>query len=285
MSFSSDIKEKLCQYNAECPRCLNAEIAGMIRTASKTDKIELKLKTENEFVAKRIVNDICEVFGISVDIAKGTRNYSIIIDNEDETENIKSMIYGDVVPFDCCRASYIRGAFLGCGSISDPNKNYHIEFTVKEKAEAKFLHYLIEEMGLNSKLTDRKGNFIVYLKGYEDIADMLGTIGASMAALELFNVQIEKEMRNNVNRRVNCENANTDKIAKATSKHLWAINKIKEMKRWDKLPDTLKEIGDLRVEFPEDSLKELGERLEEPIGKSGVNHRLNRILEYAQSPD
>ena len=171
---------------------------------------------------------------------------------------------------------------MGCGSAADPSRNYHLEFSVRDKAEAEFLKELITDAGFSAKITERKGNYVLYMKGCEDIADILGYIGAPMAALILFEVQVEKEMRNNVNRRVNCENANTDKMAKAASKHIFAIEKIKEYKKWDKLPEVLREIGELRIEYPEDSLKELGEKLEPPIGKSGVNHRLNRILRISE---
>lgn len=279
MSFSSDIKEKLCSYELQCPRCSDAEIAGILRTSMREGGV--KFTTENSAVAERAARNINESFGIKIKPSGSTKSKSLIIDDINESENIRSVIYGDVMPFDCCKASYIRGAFLGCGSVSDPNKNYHLEFCVRDKKEAKLLEHLINGIGLSTGITERKGSYVVYLKGCEDIADILGYIGAPMAALELFSVQVEKEMRNNINRRVNCENANADKMAKAASKHIVAIEKIKEAGKWDKLPDTLREIGELRIEYPEESLKELGERLEVPIGKSGVNHRLNRILKYA----
>lgn len=284
MSFSSEIKEKLCSHKFECPKCAAAEVAGMLRTAGRNTDF-LGFVTENTFVVQRAADNIYEAFGIKVKISDGTRNKEIIIDNLNDLKNIKSVIYGAAAPFDCCKASYIRGAFLGCGSVSDPNKNYHLEFVIKDKGEAEFLKMLIRQSGFSAKITERKGSNVVYLKGCEDIADILGYIGAPMAALELFTVQVEKEMRNNVNRRVNCENANADKMAKAASKHIFAIEKIKEYKKWDKLPEALREIGELRMKYPEDSLKELGERLEAPIGKSGVNHRLNRILKFAEELD
>lgn len=281
MSFSSEIKEKLCSYKFECPKCAAAEIAGLLRTSGRENGA-IKFVTENDSASKRAADDIYEVFGIKTAVSSGTKNREIIINDVYESENIKSVIYGDVIPFECCKASYIRGAFLGCGSVADPNKNYHLEFSVRDKSESEFLAKLISDAGFGAKITERKGNYVLYLKGCEDIADILGYIGAPMAALTLFEVQVEKEMRNNVNRRVNCENANADKMAKAASKHIFAIEKIKECKKWDKLPEVLREIGELRTEYPEDSLKELGERLEIPIGKSGVNHRLNRILRIAE---
>ncbi len=281
MSFSSEIKEKLCSYKLECPKCAAAEIAGIFRTSGRENRA-LKFVTESNSAAQRAADDIYEAFGIKTKISAGAKNKEIIIDDNYKAENIRAVIYGDVVPFECCKASYIRGAFLGCGSAADPSRNYHLEFSVRDKAEAEFLKELITDAGFSAKITERKGNYVLYMKGCEDIADILGYIGAPMAALILFEVQVEKEMRNNVNRRVNCENANTDKMAKAASKHIFAIEKIKEYKKWDKLPEVLREIGELRIEYPEDSLKELGEKLEPPIGKSGVNHRLNRILRISE---
>ena len=183
----------------------------------------------------------------------------------------------------CCASAYIRGAFLGHGSISDPKKGYHLEFITKNTNEADFLCNLLFLGGLTPKLMQRKSYVIVYIKEANQIADLLGLMGDTTDAFELFGVQIEKDMRNNINRKVNCENANANKVAKAASKHIFAIKKIKSAKKWHELPDTLKEIGDLRCRYPEDSIKVLGERLDPPIGKSGVNHRLERILQIADT--
>lgn len=283
MSFSSQIKEKLCDIEFTCPKCAVAESAGMFRTAIVRNSDALRLATENEYVSKRAAYDIAEGFGIEISLQKKTHSYVVFVKNQFEQENIKSMIFGDVTPFDCCKAAYIRGAFLGGGSVSDPNKNYHLEFCVKSCDEANYLNNLLTEMGISTGITERKGSFVVYVKVCEDIADLLGYMGAPMAALELFTVQVEKEMRNNINRRVNCESANADKMAKAASKHIVAIAKIKKAGQWEKLSEPLRIIGDLRCEYPEESLKELGEHLDPVIGKSGVNHRLNRILDFAET--
>lgn len=281
MSFSSEIKEKLCAGVPECPKCVIAETAGIFRTAGRMENGRLKFTTENAAVAQRMARDLEEGFGIRIHIDEGARNKHVIVENPFESDNINEMIFGDVMPFECCRASYVRGAFLGGGSVSDPNKNYHLEICTRNQSEASLLSELLS-VQLQAKITERKGSYVVYLKGYEDIADFLGYIGAPMAALELFTVQVEKEMRNNINRRVNCESANADKMAKAASRQIVAVEKIKAAGKWDKLPAILQEIGDLRCELPEESLKELGEHLDPPIGKSGVNHRLNRIIRFAE---
>lgn len=282
MSFSSEIKERLCKSEFKCTRCAAAETAGIFRTVMRSADSALRFTTENSAVAERAAYDIKEGFGINAVIDGGSKNRSVAVREGFDTENIKGMIFGDPAPFGCCRMAYARGAFLGGGSVSDPIKNYHLEICVRSEGEAEFLRSMLPKE-LHARITERKGSFVVYLKGCEDIADFLGYIGAPSAALELFSVQVEKEMRNNINRRVNCESANADKMARAASKHIIAAEKIKAAGKWDSLPDTLREIGDLRCEFPEESLKELGERLDPPIGKSGVNHRLNRLKSFADN--
>lgn len=284
MSFSSQIKEKLCKAEHTCPNCSAYETAGALMLSGVIDDNSIRLATENEHVAKRIKEDILSSFGIDAPIRSMSKIYRIEIDDIYQVENIKGGILpGGDMPFSCCRAAFVRGAFLGGGSVTDPQKGYHMEFDTKNEDMARYLQEFLKKDGFVSKITYRKGYHVVYVKGSEEIADILGYMGAPHFAFELLDVQIEKEMRNDVNRRVNCENANTNKAAKACSKHLFAINKIKKAKQWDKLPDVLKEIGTLREEYPEDSLKELGEKTNPPIGKSGVNHRLNRILEIAEN--
>lgn len=284
MSFSSQIKEKLCKTEYVCPNCSSYEIAGALMLSGAIGEDSIRFATENEHVAMRVKQDISLSFGIDTEIKRMSRMYRIEIDDIHQVENIKGGILpGGDMPFSCCRASFVRGAFLGGGSVTDPQKGYHMEFDTKNEDVAKRLQSLLKTDGFVSKITYRKGYYVVYVKGSEEIADILGYMGAAQGAFELLDVQIEKEMRNGINRLVNCENANTNKAAKASSKHLFAIRKIREAKQWDKLPDVLKEIGSVREKYPEDSLKELGEKTNPPIGKSGVNHRLNRILKIAEN--
>jgi hypothetical protein len=284
MSFSSDIKEKLCKTEYICPNCAAAELAGALLFGGNVGEDKIRFSTENENVAKRVGQDIGAAFGIDADITNVSRVRRITVDDVYQAENIAGGIPMSAdIPFSCCRAAFVRGAFLGGGSVTDPQKGYHLEYDTKNEAQAKRLREILLTDGFETKLTYRKGYHIVYVKGSEEIADILGFMGAPHFAFELLDVQIEKEMRNDINRRVNCENANTNKAAKASSKHLFAIKKIRDAGQWDKLPDVLKEIAEMREEYPEDSLKELGEKTIPPIGKSGVNHRLNRILEIAEN--
>lgn len=286
MSFSSDIKSRLCKTEFDCAGCRTAELAGMLRFTGAAGKGEVKFLTESEDVVKRICGSICEVFGINAEFVKRARSYMIVINDINSVENINEYLEQEnLMPFTCCSASFVRGAFLGGGSISDPAKSYHMEFSTKNTDEAQLLCDILAKEGFGAKITHRKSKEIVYIKECEQIADILGYIGADNGALEMFTIQVEKQMRNDINRRVNCENANMDKSAKASSKHMQAIKTIKKSGTWEKLPEVLREIGNLREENPDVSLKELGEMTNPPIGKSGVNHRLNRIIEIAEGMD
>lgn len=283
MSFSSETKEKLCKTEYGCVNCAVAELTGAIMFGGGIKDDCIKFATENEKVAQRILKDIFVGFGITATVDNVSKVQRINIDDVYQVENIIGGISQECdIPFSCCRASYVRGAFFGGGSVTTPQKSYHMEFDTKNREQAERLQEILSVDGFNSKITYRKGYHVVYIKGSEEIADILGYMGAAQGAFELFSVQIEKEMRNDVNRRVNCENANTNKAAKASSKHLFAIKKIRNAKQWDRLPEVLKEIAALREEYPEDSLKELGEKTNPPIGKSGVNHRLTRITQIAE---
>lgn len=266
-----------------CAGCAVNETAGALAFGGSIDDRSIRFATENKCVANRVHQAIFEAFGIDAGKVHMPKLEKLQIKDIFDVENIIGGIsFGDI-PFSCCRASFVRGAFLGGGSVTDPQKGYHMEFSTRDEKYAKTLQCILEREGFLSKIMLRKGYYVVYIKGSEEIADILGYMGAPQGAFELFSVQIEKEMRNDINRRVNCENANTNKAARASSRHLFAIKKIHSAGEWDKLPDVLKEIGELREEYPEDSLKELGEKTNPPIGKSGVNHRLNRILEIAEN--
>lgn len=289
MSFSSEIKQRVAELESECEFCQRAQLAAMIRYTGRLRDGKLILYTENEACAKRICTLIERCTGLfeSYEYIEKSRLYECVIEDNDVDNVCDALMlfdnsYEQLVPFDCCRGAYIRGAFLGGGSSSDPNKSYHLEFDARHEAEADRLLELLEKSGVSAKKTHRKGHYIVYVKDYTSIADILGIIGDSLSALEVYNISAEKELRNSINRQMNCESANMGKIADAYIKHLSAIEKVKKTIGLDKLPEVLQEIARVRVEYPEDSLKQLGERLEKPIGKSGVNHRLNRIVEIAE---
>ena len=180
------------------------------------------------------------------------------------------------------KRAYIRGAFLGGGSISNPEKTYHLEFVTHNDDYALKFSSLINTYGLSSKVIQRKNSYVVYLKEGEQIVDLLNIIGAHTNLLYLENVRIMKEMRNNVNRLVNCETANLGKTVNASVRQIESIRLIESEIGFQRLPKNLREIAELRLKYPEESLKGLGEILEPPVGKSGVNHRLRRIEKIAE---
>ena len=176
----------------------------------------------------------------------------------------------------------IREAFLQSGSISDPEKFYHLEIVFTEYEEALRIKQLIESFRLDGKIVERKGHYVVYLKEGAQIADMLRIMEAPMALMEFENIRILKEMRNSINRQVNCEAANLGKTISAAVKQVEDIKFINSKVGLDNIPESLAQIAKIRLEYPEAPLKELGELMEPPLGKSGVNHRLKRLSELAE---
>lgn len=288
MSFSYDIKTKLAAEKGGCEFCALAELYGILRTAARIRPDGIGIITEHEAVAGRIISLFEDCMGFVPEQKKCAGGFRFEVTDSHKAEIVAEKLHilegaeeEEIMPFACCRESFLRGAFLGSGSISDPNKNYHLEFDARTDSAAKELMSVLEKNDIHAKCTGRKTHYIVYIKGYEDIAALLGHMGAGNAALEIYSVSIEKEIRNSINRHMNCESANMDKVIKAYGKHMLAIEKIKNTIGFENLPESLCEIAKVRMEYPDESLKELGARLYPPIGKSGVNHRLNRLIEIA----
>lgn len=206
-----------------------------------------------------------------------------ILTIEKEQKKLKKRIYPPVVSSICCRRAYIRGAFISVGSVNDPEKNYHLEFVLADLSAAEQLRELINAFGLDAKVVERKEHYIVYLKEGEQIVDLLNIMEAPLALMDLENVRIVKEMRNDINRKVNCETANLNKVVGAAVKQLEDINYIEETIGLARLPEQLAEVARVRLEYPDRSLKELGSFLMTPVGKSGVNHRLRKISSIAEA--
>ena len=229
---------------------------------------------------------------------KKTRVYRVMINNHEEALRLlkaAKMIdeYGNLTPEterwsrnviqrNCCKRAFLRGAFLACGSMSDPEKNYHFEIVCTAADKAEQVQNVMNEFGLDAKVILRKKYHVVYLKESSSIVDMLNIMEAPVALMQLENVRILKDMRNSVNRRVNCETANINKTVTAAAKQIEDIQYIREHSGFSGLAPNLKETAMARLEYPEASLKELGDMLNPPVGKSGVNHRLRKLSEIAQ---
>ena len=278
MSFSSEVKEILSKTRYECPGCRLSELAGFFACAGKTTEDEIRFSVSNKKITERIVDSLKSEFAI----VPGYEGSRAVISGSD-FKHLFMNINEDVTIYECCKIAYIRGAFLGGGSVNAPDKKYHIEFSAKTDADAKTLSEILEEFDFKPKITHRKGKTVVYIKERAQIAELIGYMSNGHAGLEFLSVQVEKEIKSSAQRQVNCDSANMDKLAKASSKHVEAIKLIKSAHKWSALPDVLREIGELRLKNPDVSLEALGKMTKQGIGKSGVNHRLNRIVEYAES--
>lgn len=182
----------------------------------------------------------------------------------------------------CCRTSFLRGAFLAGGSVTDPRKGYHLELATTHQSVSRELEALMREMELEPKAAQRKGNSVIYFKQSDRIEDFLTSIGAPVSAMEVMNAKLEKDIRGSVNRRVNCDAANLDKAVEAAMVQLEAIRRLEERGRLALLPDKLKETAALRLAHPEDTLSQLAERCDPPITKSALNHRLRKLVELGR---
>ncbi len=182
----------------------------------------------------------------------------------------------------CCRKAFLRGLFLKSGSINDPEKMYHLEIAAGSRNFAIRLKEILTSYQLRAKIVDRKGHSVVYLKDSSQIADFLALIQANVSLFSLENTMVVKDVRNTVNRRVNCETANIKKTVSASISQIEAIEYIRDHIGFEKLPVSLQEIARLRLENPDDSLQDLGEKLNPPVGKSGVNHRLRKLKKIAE---
>lgn len=283
MSFSHDVKEELAGHISSARHCQIAELAAMLHFSGQYGRdsegnFTIGFQTENETVVKKGFTLLKKTFTIDTDV---------VIDEEKMQELYHK--FGDLnEPADellvknaCCRRAFIRGAFLCVGSVSAPEKGYHLEFVCTNEEKAKQLQAMIQSFDIEAKIILRKKYYVVYMKEGRAIVDLLNVMEAHVALMNLENLRILKEVRNSVNRRVNCEAANISKTVNAASRQIEDILLLKERYGLENLPENLREMAQVRLEYPEAPLKELGELLEPPVGKSGVNHRLRKLSEMA----
>lgn len=311
MSFSKDVKEELALQISNARHCQLAELAAILSYEGQliysNSKYYIRINTENPVTARKYFTLIRKTFNISIDVSvktniASTKKHSymlivrrkheidmilqatkladnLIFDQSDKESYINSpgVCADEITQNSCCKRAFIRGAFLSSGSMSNPKKAYHLEFGLSDLAKAQQLKEMIQAFHIDAKIVKRKNNFVVYIKEGSQIVDLLNVMEAHVALMNLENVRILKEMRNKVNRQVNCEAANINKTVEAAAKQMDDIIYIKEHMGFGELADSLKDIARLRVDYPEASLKELGAMLSPPIGKSGVNHRLRKL--------
>ena len=309
MSFSGKVREELAGNISSARHCRIAELTafiGMCGTiaVNSFDQYSIKIHSENFLVARKVFTLIEKTFNIKVDVSirrnikRQNATYSVVVRQHEDAVRILQavkMIGGnadyisDIRPLSplvlqqtCCRRAFLRGAFQASGSMSDPSKSYHFEIVCDSQAAAGQIQEIMDGFGLDAKIVQRKKAYVVYLKEGSRIVDVLNVMEAHIALMELENVRILKEMRNTVNRKVNCETANINKTVSAAVKQVEDITYLRDTVGFEHLPDNLAEAALARLEHPDATLKELGETLDPPVGKSGINHRLRRLSEMAE---
>lgn len=305
MSFSSDVKNELARITGDNSCCHLAELAALIRMAGTVliggnNNLGITFTTENAAVARKALMLVKRGFELKTEVVvtrgrrlkKGNTYLIRVVPSPLVTEALASLgiigadginSAGDtgLLRRACCRRAYLRGAFLGGGSVSRPEGEYHLELVTGNPDFARMLVRLLRSFSLAGRFTDRKQDYVVYLKDGDAITSFLRVIGAHNALFTFENARVVKDMRNQVNRLVNCETANLQKTVNAAVRQVENINRISEKIGLDKLPPSLQETAELRLAYPEATLQELVELAGNRVGKSGMNHRLRKLEKIA----
>ena len=302
MSFSGKVKEELAGQLSLARHCQVAELAALLCGCGRVEKMsdgnrKLWIQTENEAVARKSFTLLRKTFNIEtaiviregshlkrgrvylVEVADPVRTEEVLQGTKLSVDNETGLLEMDnslVVQMSCCKRAFIRGTFLSSGSISDPEKGYHFEIVCPDSRKAEQLQGIIRSFHVEAKIVVRKKSYVVYVK-----VDMLAVMEANVALMDLENIRILKEMRNTVNRKVNCEAANINKTVNAAVRQVEDIQLISRTIGFESLSDGLAQIARLRLQYPDATLKELGMMLNPQVGKSGVNHRLRKLSEIA----
>lgn len=303
MSFSTDVKKELCEEMVHASHCRMAELAAILSVAGEVRYQEkariLIIKTENISCCYKFIRLFRLVFQIALpeppdSLSKETGVYRMEIRDDELIHRIflvlklqesggRLFVDNILVERACCKRGFLRGIFLAAGSVNNPEKAYHMEIVLDNAEKAKQLQSLYESFEIDAKYMVRKKYHVVYIKEGDAIVDVLNIMGAHVSLMKLENIRIVKDIRNSINRQVNCDTANMNKTANAAVRQMEDIAFIERTKGLDYLPEHLRQIALLRKEEPELNLKDLGMLLEPPLGKSGVNHRLRKISEIAEN--
>ena len=308
MSFASQVKEELCRSeHGRChaipPRqiggtgCQLAECLGVVLFCNTCSAAEMRIITENRQFARRLPELFRRCFNVSFDLLPESPDQpgklTIALRNPDKLRTMYDAFGFDLgraislhvnrglLEEDCCRSAFLRGAFLAGGSVTDPDKRYHLELVTSHRAVSREVYALLLDMGFSPKEAERSGSSVLYFKQSDAIEDFLTTMGAPVSAMHIMQAKVEKDLRNSVNRRVNCETANLTKVVDAAQEQVAAIERLMRSGQWDALPDKLRQTAYLRRDNPEATLQELAEMCQPPVSKSAVNHRLRKLLALA----
>ena len=283
MSFSAKVKEELAGHISPARHCKLAELGAIMHFCgqfgeTKEGDLTIGFQTENEslirkgFTLLKKTYNIDDVVGI-----RGEAKEAVLQGIGDLSEPVDTLYLKQI----CCKRAFIRGVFLSCGSISDPSKGYHLEFVVDKEEKANQIKDIIAWFGIEAKIVMRKKYYVVYIKEGAGIVELLNIMEAPISLMDLENLRIVKEMRNSINRRVNCETANIQKTVTASTRQIEDIIFLRDFYGFANLPENLRQMAQVRLEYPDAPLKELGEYLSPKVGKSGVNHRLRKLSELA----
>ncbi|HIW17214.1 MAG TPA: DNA-binding protein WhiA [Firmicutes bacterium] len=294
MSFSSKVKTELCRENPVQKKCCaRAECYGVLLYCNTFSHREIRIITGSDSFAQRLPRLFKKAFGCSIEEqGEGSKHSFVMTDRAVIRQIFESYGYTPdsalqhhinlaVLEDDCCRAAFVRGAFLAGGSIMDPAKRYHLELVTDHATVSREAYSVLLEMGFAPKDISRNGHQVIYFKNSEAIEDLLTTIGAPVSAMEIMQAKVEKNMRNAVNRRVNCDSANADKVVSAAQAQLEAIRRIDRASGLGELPPRLQETALLRIANPEASLADLALLADPPVTKSCLSHRLRKLTEIA----
>lgn len=296
MSFSSATREELCRAVVQKRCCAVAEAYGVLLFCNQFTADGIRILTSSPAFAERLPKLFKKAFGLSFDDVSDTEVKGKFVFTMSDRAHIAQIFsaYGyeaggtlahhinlSVLEENCCRASFLRGAFLAGGSLTDPAKSYHLEFVTDHYSVSREMVAILLELGFSPKDISRGGNYVLYFKQSEAIEDFLTLIGAPLAAMQIMNAKVEKDMRNAVNRRVNCDSANADKIVSAAAAQLKAIRRIEQTTGLEDLPEKLYETALLRIANPEASLADLAALAIPPVSKSCMGHRICKLMELA----
>ena len=281
MSFSGEVKEELFKHHDSDECCEWAELASILRFGKKAEQFDghvfrITISGENDLALRKSFT-LCKK---NIKIGTDVENHVLILPENFPWEKA-DLHHPSLLEKSCCRRAFLRGAFLCIGSMSDPVKSYHLEFDCNDGQEAELLVKLLASFHIEAREVERKKYHVVYLKEGSAISDLLNIMGAHISLMNFENDRIVKEVRNSVNRQVNCETANIAKTVSAAAKQVQDIILIRDTYGLGCLKDGLREIAEVRLENPESTLQELGELLNPPVGKSGVNHRLKKLSDIA----
>lgn len=295
MSFSSQVKEELCRVqNAAC--CQLAECLGVALYCNTCSPAELRVITESRSFARRLPEQFRRCFGVSFDqlpAEDAAGKLTLVLSDAaklravfeafgfDLSRAVSLHLNRGLLEDDCCRSAFLRGAFLAGGSVTDPDKRYHLELVTSHRAVSRETYSLLLDMGFSPKETTRSGSSVLYFKQSNSIEDLLTTMGAPVSAMHIMEAKVEKDLRNSVNRRVNCETANLTKVVDAAQEQVGAIEQLMDSAQWDELSPVLQQTAQLRRDNPEATLQELAELSDPPVSKSAINHRLRKLLALA----